>query len=106
MRVLREYSIDCRYAARTLARSRSTTSGESPPAGMPANTEPSPRLFQSMRWGRGAQGPWLDRRAISAITGARFGVARSERWKTDRVYWSGIEEKLKAGPRYPRSGAV
>ncbi len=57
---------------------------------MGPNTEPSPTASQSTSRGSGAQGTWLERRAISAITGARSGAASSVRSNADRVYWSGM----------------
>ena len=98
MTVLSEYSMECRYAVRIRAGS---TPGWSSVEGRPRNTEPSPMSFQVLRCGSGAHGEWLESRSISAITG-RWPGARSVRWKKDIVYWSGIEEKLNVGPRYPR----
>ena len=73
-----EYSMDCPYAARTWSESRHTASGDSPCAGMPSKTEPSPTSFQSTMCGSGAHGVWLDTRSISAITGARSRLGELE----------------------------
>src|SRR3569833_1683802 len=99
-RLFNEYSIEFRYAVRTRPGLRHTTSGRSPAAAIGPKTEPSPTFFQSISpEGRGAQGAWLVTRGISAISGAWPGVARSKRWKADRVYWSGGVPQLKRGPR-------
>ena len=66
-------------------------------AGMGSNIEPLPILFQGTMVGSGAQGMCEESRSISAITGLWPG-ASSSRWNSARVYWSGIERKLKVGP--------
>src|SRR5262249_49245034 len=101
MRVFREYSIEPRYAARIRDRLRQTASGRSPAAAIGPKTEPSPTLFQSTSRGVGAQGAWLETSGDSAITGARCGAASSERWRTEREYWSGGVPQLNGGPWYP-----
>src|SRR5256885_5039289 len=104
MTVLREYAMDWMYAARI--RPRSCNSYTESPGAMPWKTEPSPMSPQPISRGSGAHGEWLESRTTSAIVGGWFGAARAKRWKADRVYWSGMEEKLNSGPRYPRFWAV
>src|SRR5918994_6609016 len=99
MRVLSEYSIEARYAARTrVGFLVKIASGGSPGAAIVSNTEPSPTSLQLTSRGVGSQGAWLETRVISAITGRRCRDERSVRSNLDRVYWSGIVAQLKRGP--------
>src|SRR5690348_9905891 len=98
VRTFIEYWIDRPYHWRTVSALRQTAGAYSLLAGWGLNIEPLPILFQGTMVASGAQGMCEDSRSISAITGLWPG-ASSSCWNLARVYWSGVERKLKVGPR-------
>ena len=65
--------------------------------------DPLPIRFQEMSGGIRVQGSWLDVVSISAKIGGRFRCASSRFSIAWNVYWSGMAEKPKFGPRKPMS---
>src|SRR5438445_626765 len=87
-----------RYLATTARRGR-LTPDRSP--GSSPQSDPLPTCVHEIRGGMRVHGSWLDERKTSEKTG-RFSFASSRFCRASSANWSGMGEKPKLGPSYPR----